>query len=118
MPPCGFDTLYIDTTSAITAGINILSLESDSVNNDEISLRDGFIDAINTKGQYNFSIETLGWFNIDAYMEPLEGTQKVDLFVKTDFPDNSALDVHVFFPARKLLTVGIYEKDGLFHFEK
>jgi hypothetical protein len=79
----------------------------------------GFTDILKMEGRYNFRIKTLGWFNVDAYYEGMKGTEIVDLFVSTDFEQKSELEIHVFFPEKKLLTIGtLHKEDGLFHFEK
>jgi hypothetical protein len=126
---CGTDTFYVDTANFIVDQ-NLLAI--DDTSSDEISteptimsaesaqsLRKGFTDGVYAPGKYNFQIETLGWFNVDAFVEGLPGTEMVDLEVDTDFSDETELGVHVFFPNKKLLTVGsIHPEDGLFHFEK
>lgn len=129
--PCGFDTIYVDTTD-YTRNATLFNLAEeapatdslDSQYNDPAELENimrtkGFTDVIQTKGRYNFAIKTLGWFNVDAYYDGLPGTTIVDLFVKTDYEKNNDLAIHVFFPSKKLLTVGTYHpEDSLFHFEK
>jgi mono/diheme cytochrome c family protein len=129
--PCGVDTMYADTTAFFGVSRNITSLFEEATKNDtadalykdpkllEEEQRQGLIDKQFTAGRYNFTVNTLGWFNVDAFYEGMEGTEIVDLFVKTDFEEKESLLVHVFFPAKKLLTVGVYHKnDSLFHFEK
>lgn len=130
--PCGTDTIYIDT---LPTGINTnlapfveepfkeeaYDSLSNPTNTAGEGLRNGFTDYIATENidRYNFRISTLGWFNVDAYFQPLEGTTIVELFVDTDFEAEHNLDIHIFLPAKKLLTVGVYnDSDGLFHFEK
>jgi hypothetical protein len=82
-------------------------------------LTKGFSDLEFTNGRYNFHMNTLGWSNIDAFYRPMKGTSIVDLFINTDFESKDQLEVHVFLPAKKLLTVGVlHTNDGLFHFEK
>jgi Cytochrome c len=130
--PCGFDTTYVDTTEYNYAVSNMMDLHEEATKEDsmdylykkpdsfENTMRSsGFIDIMPTEGRYNFTIKTLGWFNIDAFYEGMKGTEIVDLFVKTDFEQKDQLEIHVFFPAKKLLTVGtLHNEDGLFHFEK
>jgi hypothetical protein len=49
----------------------------------------------------------------------MRGTEIVDLFVKTDFGPKEKLEIHVFFPSKKILTIGtLHKEDSLFHFEK
>ncbi len=129
--PCGFDTIYVDTTD-YTRNATIFNLAEEAPATDSLDSQykdpavlenimrtRGFTDVIQTKGRYNFAIKTLGWFNVDAYYDGLPGTTIVDLFVKTDYEKNNDLAIHVFFPSKKLLTVGTYHpEDSLFHFEK
>lgn len=129
--PCGYDTLYIDTTD-YDFNATILNMAEEAPATDSLGqqyanpaelekmLRTrGFSDVVLTSGRYNFTIKTMGWFNVDAYYEGLPGTTIVDLFVKTDYEKNKDLAIHVFFPSKKLLTVGAYHpEDSLFHFEK
>lgn len=130
--PCGLRKIYIDTVPK-TIDFNLPSLHDEAGKDitddslykptDELEdrMRRGFGDYTPTteNDRYAFSIKTLGWFNIDAYYQPLKGTSIVDLFVDTDFEEEEKLEIHVFLPAKKLLTVGVYHaEDGLFHFEK
>ncbi len=130
--PCGFDTIYVDTTDYVYALGNMMDLHREATREDSMaylyrkpdSLENvmrtrGFTDILPTEGRYNFRIKTLGWFNVDAFYEGMKGTAVVDLWVATDFKEKDKLEVHVFFPAKKILTVGTFhEKDSLFHFEK
>jgi mono/diheme cytochrome c family protein len=130
--PCGFDTTYVDTTEYNYALGNMMDLHKEATKEDSkdflykkpdslenVMRSSGFIDILPTEGRYNFTIKTLGWFNIDAFYEGMKGTEIVDLFVKTGFEQKDQLEIHVFFPAKKILTVGtLHNEDGLFHFEK
>ncbi|MEO6611194.1 MAG: cytochrome c [Chitinophagaceae bacterium] len=130
--PCGFDTIYVDTTKYEYAIDNMMDLHEEATKEDsmdylykkpdslEKAMRTGgFVDILPTDGRYNFRIKTLGWFNVDAFYEGMKGTEIVDLFVKVDFEEPQKIEVHVFFPAKKILTVGTcHKEDNLFHFEK
>lgn len=130
--PCGFDTIYVDTTEYGYVSGNMMNLNEEATKNDSMDYlyknpdslekamrKNGFADIVSTEGRYNFRIRTLGWFNVDAFYEGLKGTEIVDLFVKTDFEQQKNVGIHVFFPDKKTLTVGkFHEEDGLFHFEK
>lgn len=129
--PCGFDTIYVDTTDYDFTNANMMDLHEEATKEDSMDYlyknpdslesvqRRGFADLLFTEGRYNFQVKTLGWFNVDAFYEGMKGTEIVDLFVKTAFEQKSELEIHVFFPAKKLLTVGtLHKEDGLFHFEK
>jgi mono/diheme cytochrome c family protein len=128
--PCGFDTTYItpqselDTTLFTEQTISPQTIIPDTPSireaNELESLRGGFSDGIiSDEGAYNFSITTLGWYNVDAYVKGLTGTSLIELVIDTDHQFESNLDIHVFMPRKKLLSVAQYHKDdGLFHFEK
>lgn len=130
--PCGFDTIYVDTIDYDFANANMMDMHEEATKEDsmdylykkpdllEKAMREnGFVDILPTEGRYNFRIKTLGWFNVDAFYEGMKGTEIVNLFVKTDFEEKERLEVHVFFPAKKILTVGtLHDDDSLFHFEK
>ena len=128
---CGADTIYIDTSGKYPPTDNFMDLHEEATNEDSLDWqykkpdsleavqRRGFNDVLRTKGRYDFAVKTLGWFNIDAYYEGRKGTEVVDLFLKTNSAFDEKLEVHVFFPAKKLLTVGTFHtEDSLFHFEK
>jgi mono/diheme cytochrome c family protein len=128
---CGADTIYVDTSGRYPPTDNFMDLHEEATKADSLDeqyknpdslervQRMGLIDVVRTNGRYDFAVVTLGWFNIDAFYEGMEGTEIVDLFVKTNSTLNNKLEIHVFFPAKKLLTVGTYHpEDSLFHFEK
>ena len=127
--PCGFDTIYVETTTALANMVDaqIEATKEDSMDYqykdpeplEQAQREMGFTEIIGTGGRYNFTINTLGWFNVDAFSEGLKGTEIVDLKVSTEFEAKAELVVNVFFPAKKILTIGVFHKeDGLFHFEK
>jgi mono/diheme cytochrome c family protein len=129
--PCGYDTVYINS-SLSDIDSNLFSQPESEVSQgipDTIAireasdlevLRNGFNDGVYAeKGKYDFTIKTLGWFNIDAFVKGLPGTTNIDLKIDTDFENESILDIHVFMPSKKLLSVAQHRSyDGLFHFEK
>jgi mono/diheme cytochrome c family protein len=131
--PCGVDTFYVDTVPrVIDFNLPPLHLEAPKEDSadylysepgemEDYMRKNGFTDLVETTetDRYNFTIKTLGWYNVDAYFKGLEGTSIVNLKADTDFANEQKLEVTVFMPARKLLTVGTYHReDGLFHFEK
>lgn len=127
-----YDTIYLDTSTKFGPGDNFMDLHEEATKEDSLDSQyekpdsletaqrtKGFTDYLAMEGRYNFTIKTLGWFNVDAFYEGLKGTDIVDLFVKTNSTLTDHLEIHVFFPAKKILTVGTYHKeDSLFHFEK
>jgi cytochrome c2 len=69
-------------------------------------LRTGFTDPIGTYGMYDFSIKTLGWYNIDALVEGYEGTSIVN--VTAEMQGEYAYDINIvylFCPRNKTLSV-------------
>lgn len=131
IPNC-YDTIYVDTSTKFGPADNFMDLHEEATKEDSLDSQykkpdsletvqrtKGFTDYLAMKGRYNFAVKTLGWFNVDAFYEGLKGTEVVDLFVKENAGLAEKLEVHVFFPAKKILTVGTYHtEDSLFHFEK
>jgi mono/diheme cytochrome c family protein len=109
--------VYIQYTIVDSAGIIMYdSLFAASM---EASLRRGFTDAVSTDSSYNFSINTLGWYNIDAFVQGLPGTELCDLKVEPAGTEKmEKINVYLFIPDRKNLSVGGLYPDGTFHFEK
>jgi hypothetical protein len=80
-------------------------------------LRGGFTDAPQSRA-YVFEIKTLGWYNIDAGVEGRAGTILSDTKVKVANEILQEMNVYIFFPVQKDLTVGVQHADQLFYFEK
>lgn len=76
-----------------------------------------FTDPVITDGAYKFEISTLGWYNIDAYVNGLPGTILSELIVKLT-GEETDLSVYAFFPQGKNLSVGNSTSKGLFTFKK
>jgi hypothetical protein len=81
-------------------------------------LRSGFTDIGTGSGLYNFEIETLGWFNIDYEVEGFDGTQLVKLSGQITVEYNMDINLYLFCPNRKMLSVGKVSNDKHFSFEK
>jgi mono/diheme cytochrome c family protein len=81
-----------------------------------LGLRKGFTDPVITDGAYEFQVKTLGWYNIDAFVKGLPGTELCELNVQLS-GEETELSVYAFFPTGKNLSVGS-RYDGVFHFEK
>jgi len=124
--PCnGFDTIYFnerDTLQVpeqeVEALIDTASYPQASI--DYNAMRNGFTDVLNFNGAYRFEIKTLGWYNVDALLEPQPNTVLCDLKVEVSgaSDENGALTVYAFFPTNKNLSVGINYGNNTFHFEK
>jgi len=121
------DTLYsnnrtnpVDTTpiniadSPIYIGGRMIDTALDEPNE---GLRNGFTDTP-TSGNYQFEIQTLGWYNIDVQMKGLPGTYLCELSVELIGSDFSGVNVYAFFPQHKNLSVGDAVTSSVFHFNK
>jgi cytochrome c2 len=84
----------------------------------EGQLRKGFTD-MPVSGEYTFSIETLGWYNIDADYAGLPGTTlcSVDVTVSNP-PASPALNVYLLAPAKKNLSVSNSNIGNVYSFSK
>jgi mono/diheme cytochrome c family protein len=67
---------------------------------------------------YVFEIKTLGWYNVDAFIEGRNGTLLCNLEVKVEPRDFSDVNVYVFFPSYKYLLQGAMDTGHVFSFEK
>jgi hypothetical protein len=130
---CGNDTFYIttpknDLTFLDTTSVNLQSYnDTDNVPDkpmkaDEMEgLRNGFADPNPTSGMYDFEIKTFGWYNIDAYVEGYEGTSNVKLWAQINGSADIDIDVYLFCPEKKMLSVGQYQqgdKYDKYYFDK
>jgi mono/diheme cytochrome c family protein len=78
----------------------------------------GFTDAPETFN-YQFSIETLGWYNVDAEMAGLPGTEYCALSATiNNKPKKAQLNIYLVIPAKKNLSVCNEEKNGVYYFNK
>jgi hypothetical protein len=60
----------------------------------------------------------LGWYNIDVQVEGYPGTALCDLFVQVWPTTVRQMNVYVFFPRYKDLSVGQLQENNVFHFDK
>lgn len=126
--PCnGFDTVYFnerDTMRVTDEEVEILidtAFDSNTkIDVDNEGMRNGFTDVQNSNGAYRFGIKTLGWYNVDASLEPQPNTYLCDLkvVVKDAKPETAGLTVYAFFPKNKNLSVGAGSGNGSFYFDK
>lgn len=118
--PC-VDTSYYEIVDEIepvneSTAINIFN---DSLPPIETSFRSGFTDQNFGDGRYRFQIQTLGWYNVDAELDPLPSTTLCHIAVElTPIKSNLNMNVYAFFPAQKNLSVGSKYSDQYFSFKK
>lgn len=123
---CGNDTIFISKQENSNT-INVIENTTTDpiVQPNEIKkasemegLRNGFTDGGYTTGMYDFTIQTMGWYNIDAYVEGYEGSTEVELTVKLNNSNNSDMNLYLFCPSRKMLSVGMPASGNVFSFKK
>jgi len=69
-------------------------------------------------GAYQFNINELGWYNIDALLKDIDNTVQCEL--KAQVKANGAIipaQVYLFLPRHKVLHYGTPKKDGIYIFE-
>ncbi|HYF31304.1 MAG TPA: cytochrome c [Chitinophagaceae bacterium] len=121
-PVNNFVDMYRDTAAIPETEDTIYDRSSEkmSIEEYEALLRSGSVTTSYTD-EYEFTITTLGWFNIDEGMQGLPGTVLCDLKVKVipDTPQQAILTVYLFIPSRKNMSIGAGPlEDGLYHFDK
>jgi mono/diheme cytochrome c family protein len=113
-------TLIIDTISEIDPAIfnptDTTTTESAFTPDFENALRKGFTDKPSSRA-YVFEIRTLGWYNIDAGISGRNGAVLSDIKVELSPENFTQMNVYIFFPLYKDLTVG-QPHGTVFHFEK
>lgn len=119
---CGNDTVYVGKPKLDQTFLNpIMATEENPAEAEDVEyLRKGFTDPNPTAGMYDFEIRTLGWYNIDAYVEGYEGTVITQVRVKLALPVESAMHVYLFCPTDKTLSVGMgnLNDPSTYHFTK
>ncbi len=125
--PCGNDTVY---QAQHKNDITILAEEVAVTNTDVMArrsvlqpkeleyLRQGFTDPNATSGMYDFEIRTLGWYNIDAFVEGYEGTTNVKLWASLYIEFDINMKVYLFCPDKKMLSVGQSIDTKKYYFDK
>jgi hypothetical protein len=79
-------------------------------------LRNGFTDGADG-GFYRFSIQTFGWYNIDAFASGLPGTSKAKINVDVQ-GTGKPVNMYLFIPARKMLSVSNEVEGNEYSFHK
>ncbi len=59
---------------------------------------------------YNFNIKTLGWYNIDAYVEGYIGSTYVRLIAQLQINYEAEMNVYLFCPSKKMLLSVFHKK--------
>ncbi|RYY50724.1 MAG: cytochrome c [Chitinophagaceae bacterium] len=118
--PCGTDTLfYPSEVSDMLASTTAFAMpDSLTPAADMDYLREGFIDPIVTERMYDFTISSNGWYNVDAFVEGMEGTRAVTIVASTHNPYEAKMQLYLFCPDKKLLSVGVAKKTNEFRFDK
>ena len=80
-------------------------------------LRGGFTD-LPVSGMYEFSIETFGWYNIDMYVEGYAGSTYVKVNAQLQMDYKMDMNLYLFCPGKKMLSVSNQFKDGIYSFDK
>lgn len=124
---CGTDTIYRPKAKEATtyladslqppADVNIP--ENKPIKAEVLEgLRRGFSDLNATRGMYDFEINTLGWYNVDANVEGCPGTMITDVKVLTEGDAVPDIHVYLFCPSNKTLSVSYDTNTRLFTFKK
>ena len=80
-------------------------------------LRGGFTDVLNS-GLYEFSIQTFGWFNVDAFVEGYVGTTYVKVNASLQMEYAFEMNLYLFCPEKKMLSVSNENKNNMYSFNK
>lgn len=132
--PCKDDTTYLpipeqeetmleDNTSSVVNTLTDITEEMNSplkASTIEGSLRSGFTDRISTFGMYDFSIKTLGWYNIDAAVEGYDGTSIVNVTaeLKGEYEAGRISTVYLFCPGNRSLSVSNHFDGNKYSYNK
>lgn len=109
-------TTKAGATTSVTPG-NIPPEEPGNSSWEDLQvLRNGFTDMPSGK-YYVFSIQTAGWYNIDAYVSGMPGTvkSKIDVEITGGTAD---MNLYLFIPARKMLSVSNWNNGTRYSFHK
>ncbi len=105
-----------DTTPKVIQSSNNTSLGKAE---DNEGLRNGFTDPVSSSFElYEFTIETFGWYNVDAFVEGYAGTSLVSLNVQLQTTFKQEMHIYLFCPQRKMLSVSNVFNNNLYSFDK
>jgi cytochrome c2 len=77
-----------------------------------------FMDPLPTDGMYDFDINTLGWYNIDAYMSAYAGTTTVNVIANLQNSGDIPFNVYLFCPDKQVLSVANINEGDRYSFDK
>lgn len=80
-------------------------------------LRNGFTDEP-ISGMYQFSIETFGWYNVDAFVEGYDRTTNVNVNVSLQMEYEADMHLYLFCPEKKMLSVSNKNENNVYSFDK
>lgn len=125
--PCITNDTVIKSTQVITNSIEIISDTTQPANlinstanskaEEMEGLRSGFTDILNS-GMYEFSIQTFGWFNVDAFVEGYTGTTYVKINAGLQMEYAFKMHLYLFCPEKKMLSVSNVFKNDIYSFDK
>jgi hypothetical protein len=121
------DTMYNPVNNK--TGIQIMTNDTTSTPSTNISgsakaadlegLRGGFTDPVSNETElYEFSIATLGWFNVDAEVEGYDGTKLVSINAQLQMNFNAVMHLYLFCPDKKNLSVSNFNEKNTYSFHK
>lgn len=123
--PCPDDTIYksikkqditfLENDTSIIPGYSDPAIKKAA---DMEALRNGFTDPNPTAGMYDFEIKTLGWYNIDAYVEGYSGTINATVEVEVAGAAIPDLHLYLFCPSQKMLSVSNRQSGNIYSFNK
>lgn len=114
-----WDTSVINNNTkwSIPAG-NIATTPADPTEIEKSFRTGGFTDPLST-GIYNFTIETMGWYNIDLEVAGLPGTEYCSVSVKlNEEQSNDRLMMYLVIPSKKNLSVSNKQDGDTWSFNK
>jgi len=122
LPDLPKEPVYLNTDTSKPVMPNPLPGENEEKPEDASSmegLRNGFNDPNPTSGMYDFTIETLGWYNIDYFVNGFPGTviTQVNALVR-NAEKMSYLHIYLFCPRNKMLSVSNENFGNVYSFEK
>ncbi len=128
--PCKDDTIYIPVAKSEQSFFESTSFPMPPDIDDTLSdlrpakpeslegFREGFNDPNPTSGMYDFEIRTLGWYNVDAFVEGYAGTTNVKVSAQLQVGFDITMHLYLFVPRNKMLSVGILKSANYYSFDK
>jgi mono/diheme cytochrome c family protein len=128
---CPDTTYYYPSGSANSDTIPLIPVDTAILNDDDDTISVLTIDtgvdnpseaeldkAMIPDGTYQFEINSLGWYNIDALLKDIDNTVPCDITVQVKANGVTVpSQVYLFLPRHKILHNGTPTKDGIYRFE-